>query len=663
MTSSQQNGQAQHGTNAGSGLGSGSDSRPTGSGPASETNSALGADASSNATTNAGWTVSLKNSWRSFVPTSWSPKTGEDDDESSLVDPDPRNHQVTDYEEGEHRDINGSTVHFTKETKDEQPGPGRLANYDTLPTPTAFADEQDPAPAQRLSTPTKQIYDANSAIQAPVDNMPTKRSEEIMVKEVADKAVASISKAVLKHKKTTVVLPDYYEQFPDLRPSLLLTVPVGASDLALPTAGTLGSKSALTNVSMSGRAMKFMKSAASAVGAVLTLQKPHCFQPKPPQDTLQRGTYGIRKVVIIGVHGWYPRKALRTLIGEPTGTSQKFCQEMDLALKDYLRHHGKHLDPKDVTLIPLEGEGKVLERVEVLYQNLVQNKAWKEAVHEADVVLVATHSQGTPTSILLMARLIDEGLLRVQENDPQMQRVGILTMAGISHGPFPFLKGNFVVRVFEREAASELFEFMDSETGIARKYREGLRTVLSSGVRLTCVASLEDQVVPLYSAVMTSVHHPSIVRAVYVDNGASHKSDFLINLIAFSLRLRNAGVDDHGILVHLSEVIAGSLYGEGHSTIYDERDVYLSLLEPPVSLTSKMTRSEPILNPFRAKQRLNPFYLPWGMRGIADEIIARGDQVLIKELDRLKKLYMEWNPVSKAMKEIKFRLEPVRSKL
>lgn len=88
-----------------------------------------------------------------------------------------------------------------------------------------------------------------------------------------------------------------------------------------------------------------------------------------------------------------------------------------------------------------------------------------------------------------------------------------------------------------------------------------------------------------------------------------------------------------------------------------------SLLEPPASLTPEMARKEPILNSFKAKQRLNPFYLPWGMRGIADEITARGDQVLIKELERLKRLYNEWNPVTKGMKEIKFRLEPVRSKL
>ncbi|KAF8941836.1 hypothetical protein BGZ47_007133, partial [Haplosporangium gracile] len=190
---------------------------------------------------------------------------------------------------------------------------------------------------------------------------------------------------------------------------------------------------------------------------------------------------------------------------------------MDRALKDYLDVHQKILDPEDIVKIPLEGEGKVLERVELLYQSLVRNHGWRRAVQDADLVLVATHSQGTPTSILLVARLIEEGLLRVREDDPTMQRIGILTMAGISHGPFPFLKGNLIVRWFEAEAAGELFEFMNSESHIARKYRDGLRTVLSSGVRLTCVASLEDQVVPLYSAVMTSIHHPSIVRAVYID--------------------------------------------------------------------------------------------------------------------------------------------------
>lgn len=574
-----------------------------------------------------------------------------------MVDPDPSSHQVTDYREGERHDVHGNTVQFNPDQQQKEQRTRTSTSVEQL--------TQEPKQQQLQKQQQQQQQQQQKQQQ--------QQREGNLVQDAADKAVAKISKAVSKTKRN-LVLPDYYDQFPDVRPSLLLTVPVGQSDMTLLTqAGGGGgvvslSGIAATPLSLTGRVSMMFKSAASAIGSVFSFTKPtRALTTGGGNATaLPRGTQGIRKVAILGIHGWYPRKALRTVIGEPTGTSQKFCDEMDLALKEYLDMHQKILDPDDIVKIPLEGEGKVLERVELLYQNLVRNHGWRRAVQDADLVLVATHSQGTPTSILLVARLIEEGLLRVQEDDPTMQRIGILTMAGISHGPFPFLKGNLIVRWFEAEAAGELFEFMDSESHIARKYRDGLRTVLSSGVRLTCVASLEDQVVPLYSAVMTSIHHPSIVRAVYID-GTSYQNDFLINLIAFSLRLRNMGVDDHGILVHLSEVIAGSLYGEGHSTIYDEREVYMlsirSLLEPPASLTSERARSEPILNPFRAKQRLNPFYLPWGMRGVADEIMARGDQILIKELERVKKLYNDWNPVSKAMKEIKFRLEPVRSKL
>ncbi|KAG0315681.1 hypothetical protein BG000_005112 [Podila horticola] len=476
------------------------------------------------------------------------------------------------------------------------------------------------------------------------------------IKEVGN-TVAAVAKTMLKRKN--VVLPNYYDQFPNVHKSLI-TLPIGLAEVLPPNPPPI-----LAPTQAVGRFSAFMKSAVDAISSILFSKAAPAPATIAPAQKVSQGTE-IRKVVIFGIHGWFPTKLVRTVIGEPTGTSKKFCDEMDLALKDYLRLHNVELSPEDITLIPLEGEGKVLDRVDILYNNLVRNPTWRHATQNADLVLVATHSQGTPTSIMLVARLIQEGLLRVDLNDPRMQRIGVLTMAGISHGPFPFLKGNLIVRWFEAEAAGELFEFMDSESTIARRYREGLKVVLSSGVRLTCVASLEDQVVPLYSAVMTSIHHPSIVRAVYID-GASYQNDFLTNLISFALRLRNAGMDDFGVLVHLSEVVAGSLYGEGHSTIYDEREVYMlsirSLLEPPKSLTPELARSEPVLNPFRAKQRLNPFYLPWGMRGMAEDIKARGDESLAQGLEELRRMYNEWNPVTKGMKEIKYRLEPVRSKL
>ena len=41
--------------------------------------------------------------------------------------------------------------------------------------------------------------------------------------------------------------------------------------------------------------------------------------------------------------------------------------------------------------------------------------------------------------------------------------------------------------------------------------------------------------------------------------------------------MRNAGIDDGGLLTHLSEATAGSLSGIGHSTAYIDPDPYRSV--------------------------------------------------------------------------------------
>jgi hypothetical protein len=108
------------------------------------------------------------------------------------------------------------------------------------------------------------------------------------------------------------------------------------------------------------------------------------------------------------------------------------------------------------------------------------------------------------------------------------------------------------------------------------------------------IASLNDQVVGLYSGLFTSVTHPLILRALYIDGDAyqcvsdmslvlrkfAHaviffsSSDFLSNLLVLLLRIRNAGLSDGGLLAHLSESTAGSLNGVGHSTAYEETATY-----------------------------------------------------------------------------------------
>lgn len=51
-------------------------------------------------------------------------------------------------------------------------------------------------------------------------------------------------------------------------------------------------------------------------------------------------------------------------------------------------------------------------------------------------------------------------------------------------------------------------------------------------------------------------------------------SDFLSNLLILLLRIRNAGIDDGGLLTHLSEATAGSLSGVGHSSAYLDGGAY-----------------------------------------------------------------------------------------
>ncbi|KAJ2720171.1 hypothetical protein GGI07_004774 [Coemansia sp. Benny D115] len=88
-----------------------------------------------------------------------------------------------------------------------------------------------------------------------------------------------------------------------------------------------------------------------------------------------------------------------------------------------------------------------------------------QVLAEADTVFVVTHSQGTPVSAMLLERLIELGIV-----DTDRQRVGMLAMAGISHGPLPYLKDNLVIRYIESEAARELFELMDPSSYQSQRY-------------------------------------------------------------------------------------------------------------------------------------------------------------------------------------------------
>lgn len=277
--------------------------------------------------------------------------------------------------------------------------------------------------------------------------------------------------------------------------------------------------------------------------------KKHLYlSPAPPR---------IRKAVAIGVHGFFPMRLVRTVLGEPTGTSIRFANSAAAAIKRWAEKNGVEVE---IEKIALEGEGKVGDRVEMLWK-LLSN--WMDHVKTADFVLLAAHSQGVVVGVQLLARLIEEGCVK------EKARIGFTAMAGINLGPFYHLPTTILTG-----SAKELFEFQKPESAPSQKYIQALEVILKHNVRVLYVGSIDDQLVPLESSSFSNISHPYIFRAVFVD-GRVHAPDFLSHLVGFAMKLRNQGISDHGLIRELSSPLAGSLYGgEGHSRIYDDEQVY-----------------------------------------------------------------------------------------
>jgi len=131
--------------------------------------------------------------------------------------------------------------------------------------------------------------------------------------------------------------------------------------------------------------------------------------------------------------------------------------------------------------------------------------------------------------------------------------------------------------------------------------------------------------------------------------------------VGFALRLRNLGISDHGLIRELSTPLAGSLYGgEGHSRIYDDEAVYYLAVEHALETTSLGAISIQVHREI-ASATQNPYILPFAMRGLLEEDYVRTE--LYGEIIQLIQQFDDWKPSSKVLKDVKFRLEGVRSKL
>ncbi|KAG8165649.1 hypothetical protein KVR01_004201 [Diaporthe batatas] len=370
-----------------------------------------------------------------------------------------------------------------------------------------------------------------------------------------------------------------------------------------------------------------------------TQQKPtkHVFLTQEPPK--------VKKALAIGVHGLFPATYLRAMIGQPTGTSLKFADHGAEGIRRWAESHG--CGDCEIEKVALEGEGKIAERVENLWKLLLN---WIDHIRAADLIIVSCHSQGVPVSIMLLAKLIE---LRIITN----AKIGVCAMAGVNLGPFPDYKSGMGMLM---GSAAELWEFANPESEVSKRYEASLKAVLAYGVRITYVGSIDDQLVPIESAVYSPASHPYIYRAVFID-GRIHAPDFIAHLVGFACKLRNLGVSDHGLIRELSVPLAGSLYGgEGHSRLYDDGQVYdLAIAHALETTNAGDVPCE--IQKFEGLTASNPYLLPWIMRGLLEEDFVKTE--LSAETEELLRQFDDWKPTTKALKDVKYRLEAVRSKL
>ncbi|KAL8944726.1 MAG: hypothetical protein Q9216_000295 [Gyalolechia sp. 2 TL-2023] len=262
-----------------------------------------------------------------------------------------------------------------------------------------------------------------------------------------------------------------------------------------------------------------------------------------------------------GVHGYFPAPLIRSVLGQPTGTSVRFADGAATAIHKWTTARGYECT---IEKVALEGEGRIVERVSMLWKLLLN---WIDNIRQADFVMVACHSQGVPVAIMLIAKLIEFGCV-------QDARIGVCAMAGVNLGPFIDFKSRWI-----GGSAGELFDFARSDSQVSKDYTAALTISLKSGVRIAYIGSIDDQLVSLENALETSA------------------------------------------------------LGEAND--------------------AKIHEGAP------ASQ--NPYILPFSLRGVLEEDYVRNE--LHEETMELLRQFDEWKPSSKALKDVKFRLEGVRSKL
>lgn len=157
----------------------------------------------------------------------------------------------------------------------------------------------------------------------------------------------------------------------------------------------------------------------------------------------------------------------------------------------------------------------------------------------------------------------------------------------------------------------------------------------------------------------------------------SHSSsDFLSNLLILLLRLRNAGIDDAGLIALLSEATAGSLSGVGHSSAYEELGTYsyakVSTTELSLTLTCSLAvrflfeasgvlhgPAELQVDHFSPRAPRNDYEIPWALRHILAD--PRVGELFGQQFIELRTAFDDWQPKTTALKDLRRKVRLIMS--
>ncbi|ODV96884.1 hypothetical protein PACTADRAFT_48681 [Pachysolen tannophilus NRRL Y-2460] len=386
----------------------------------------------------------------------------------------------------------------------------------------------------------------------------------------------------------------------------------------------------------------------------------HLYRLSPKEQLLSNKK--MKKAVIIGLHGFYPIKMVKTLIGRQTGTASTFVNMATAALWDWCASNDCDID---LDTIALEFDGKISEGCENLIKLL--NKNWIDVIKNCDFLYIVSNSQSCIVATHLLEKLVEQKII-LSAN----QKVSMLNMDGIFQGPFNNLDSKLILKNYsplENGTLNEVFNFQKNLSFESSKLISSLNRILQTdaNVKISFIGSISDCFVPLYSSLFLNIDHPNIFRCCYVDANSNEEDTpkFLIELINILLFLKNVGYPDNHLVFELSESLAGTVTGKYPDDFYENKDIYVLGIKNCLETTDLIDEHtcENIDMNFDSKTlNKNPYYLPYFLKSFLNQLDTLGNDKNIrgKELKaKLLAVFAEWNPKSKKFKDLKYAIDVI----